>query len=180
MCSPLAVGGAAVNVFSQLAQFKAQQAQAQAETDAWKSGVKSAGKSLNDQTTQEGVRLQQEYESGVEKQLALRREALQAKGTAIASGESGGLSEEMLLEDFDRQKATYTDAVATNMKNQAQQSYWTKQGMLSDAQSRANSTRPTSTGGNSLALGLGVIGAGLDAYNDYHIKKSGDIKSAKK
>ena len=87
----------------------------------------------------------------------------------------------MLLADFDRQKATYTDAVATNLKNQAQQSYWTKQGMLSDAQSRANSTRPTSTtGGNSLALGLGVIGAGLDAYNDYHIKKSGDIKSAKK
>ena len=85
----------------------------------------------------------------------------------------------MLLADFDRQKLTYTDAVATNMKNQAQQSYWTKQGMLSDAQSRANSTRPTSTGGNSSALGLGVIGAGLDAYNDYHIKKSGDIKSAK-
>ena len=122
MCPPSVVAGAAVNVFSQLAQFKAQQAQAQAETDAWRSGVKSAGKSLNDQTTQEGVRLLQEYESGVEKQLTLRREALQAKGTAIASGESGGLSEEMLLADFDRQKATYTDAVATNMKNQAQQS----------------------------------------------------------
>ncbi len=91
------------------------------------------------------------------------------------------MSEELLLADIDRQQATYTDIVASNLKNQAQQSYWNKQGMHADAQSRANANRPTGVGGGSaLGLGLGLAGAGISLYDDYHVKRIKDIKTAGK
>ena len=181
MCAPMAIASFALSTASQVLAFKGQQKQAEAANKAYTDAAISAGKSLNDQTSQEGVRLQQEQASAVEKQLDLRREALQAKGTALASSEGGGLSEELLLADIDRQQATYSDAVATNLRNQFQQSYWNKQGMTADAQSRANANKPTGGAGVSgLGLGLGVLGAGLSTYNDYHIGRTKDIKTAPK
>lgn len=177
----MAIASFAINAASQALAFKAQNEQAKAERASWRSAMDAAGKSLSDQMSQENVRLQQEQASAVEKQLSLRREALQAKGQALASSESGGLSEELLLADIDRQHATYTDAVAENLKNQMQQSYWNKRGWKADAESRANANRPTSTGGSSIALGLGIAGAGLSMYNDYHIKPvKGDITTGGK
>ncbi len=179
MCPPVALASFALSAASQVLAFKGQQAEAQAANKAYTAAAISAGKSLNDQTSQEGVRLQQEQEQAVEKQLSLRREALQAKGEALASSEGGGLSEELLLADIDRQQATYTDIVASNLKNQAQQSYWNKQGMHADAQSRANANRPNHTGsGSALGLGLGILGAGIDLYDTYHVKGVKDIKTA--
>ena len=180
MCAPMAIASFAVSAASQVLAFRAQNAQAKAERAAFESGVKSAGNSLADQTAQEGVRLQQEQAAAVDKQLSLRREAMQAKGEALASSEGGGgMSEELLLADIDRQQATYTDIVATNLQNQAQQSYWNKEGMHAEAESRARAGVPTSTGGGSTAgLGLGILGAGIGMYNDYHIKRNKDIKTA--
>ena len=84
-----------------------------------------------------------------------------------------------MLSVRERQQATYSDAVAATLRNQFQQSYWTKQGMTSDAQSRANADKPTASAGVSgIGLGLGVPGAGLSTYNDYHIGRVKDIKTA--
>lgn len=177
MCAAETILGFGMSAFSQVLAFKAAQEEAEAANRAYTDAAISAGKSMNDQMSQENVRLQQEQEQAVQKQLALRKEALLAKGEALASSEGGGLSEELILADIERQQATYTDMVATNLKNQFQQSYWTKQGMHADAQSRANANRPTG-GPSALGLGLGIAGSALEFYDTYHIKKTKDIKTA--
>ena len=179
MCPPMAIASFGLSAMSQVLAFKSVREQAKAANKAHMDAAVSAGKSLNDQTAQEGVRLQQAQNEAVEKQLSLRKEALQAKGEALASSEGGGLSEELLLADIERQQATYTDIVGSNLKNEFQQSYWNKQGMHADAQSRANANRPNHAGsGSALGLGLGILGAGIELYDTYHIKGTKDIKTA--
>ena len=185
----MAIASFALSAASQVASFKAQNAQAQAQAEAqnaqikaWSDSNMSAAKSLADQTHQENVKMQQEQAKATAEKMQLKREAAQAKGTALASSESGGLSEEMLLANIEREQANYTDVIGQNLENAGLQSYWTKQGMVSQAQSRANSTKPTGgsvTGGSSASLGLGLIGAGVDTYNTYRVKPvKGDIKTA--
>lgn len=177
------------------------QAQAQREAidyqnkinlEAYNAAVQSASKSLDSQTMQENIRVEQEYEAGIHKQVELMKEALRAEGTVLASGENHGLSEEMLLMDIARQRTTYTDVVTENMKKQAVQAYWNKQGMVADAQSRVNANRPNITkqkivmgggytGNSKVALGVGIAGSALDTYSTFHIKKpsAGDIITPK-
>lgn len=187
----MAIATFALSAASQVASFKAQNEQAKAQVKAqneqikaWNESNLSAAKSLADQTHQEDQKLQQEQGATVDKKLALHREAMQAKGSALASSDSGGLSEELLLANYDREKALYTDNLSHNLENAAYQSYWTKQGMVSQAQSRANSTKPVTSsvkGGSALGLGLGIIGAGVDTYNTFHIKNNKkDIATAGK
>ena len=180
MCSPIALIGFAVSAASQVLTFKAQNDMADAENRRYLEAAKSAGKSLADQQSQEGVRMQQVQAQGVEKQLDLRREALRNKGTALASSTGGGLSEELLLADIERQQMDYSDIVAMNVKNEAQQSYWNKVGMVSDAQSRANANKPSGSSGGSVAgLGVGLLGSGLNAYNMYSSSKTPNTKDTK-
>ena len=178
MCPPVAIAGFAVSAMSQVLAFKGAQEEARAANRAYLSAAKSAGKSLADQQAQEGVRLQQEQAQAVEKQLSLRREALKAKGEALASSEGGGLSEELLLADIERQQANYTDIVANNVRNQFQQSRMNREGMVAEARSRANANRPAGGSVSGASLGLGLLGAGIDLYDTYHIRKIKDIKTA--
>lgn len=177
MCAP-AVLTFALSAATQVMAFKAQEYQAASEIAAYKQASDAAGKSLTDQMSQENVRLQQEQAAGVEKNLDLIREAKRARGDILASSQSGGMSEELLLADVERQKASYSDTIAANLENQMQQSYWNKQAMAADAQSRVNANAPTTTGGSNIGLGLGILGAGLPLYESYHIKKvKGDVKT---
>ena len=186
MCAPQALLGFALSAASSVMSFKAQQAQANAQAQAqnaqvkaWQDSIALAGKSLADQTHQENIRMNQVRDVASDKQLDLIREAAKARGTALASSESGGLSEELLLADIERQKEMYSERVSTNVENEALQSYWIKTGMVSYAQSRANASKPTFTpvtGPSTAALGIGLAGAALDSYNTFHIKKpKGDI-----
>ena len=191
MCPPTAIAGAVIGVFGQLATYKAQKAQAEghnaqveAQRKAYEHAKESAGKSLTDQVSLENERLDQVHDQAVDKTLQLRRESLQAKGTALASSESGGLSEEMLLQDLDKQRATFSENIALNIKHEGEQSYWNKEGMRADAQSRVNSNMPTaqyqSSSGAGLGLASGLAGIGVGMWSDYHITKRGDIATAPK
>ena len=73
--------------------FKAQEAQYNAQMEAWRANVKSAGEALNDQTYLENTRMEQTKAQATHKLLELQKETLQAQGTAMASSEGGGLSE---------------------------------------------------------------------------------------
>jgi hypothetical protein len=202
----MAIASFALTAATQVMSFKAAQQQADAQAyaqaqsnaaqiamqnnqiAAWQDAVASAGKSLADQTHQEDTRMNQVRDQAVDKQIDLLREAAQARGTALASSESGGLSEELLLADIERQREMYSERVSKNVENEALQSYWIKTGMVSDAQSRANATKPTfaptssyrpQSGPSGASLGIGVAGAALDSYNMFHIKNpKGDIKTA--
>ena len=198
MCPPLAIAGFAVNAASQVLAFQAQNAQQKAQVTAhnanlaeqkraWEDANKAAGKSLADQTSQEGVRVQQEQQEATEKMLSLRREAMQIKGDVLASSVNGGQSEEMLLLDAERQRASYSDIIANNVRNVRQQSAVNVEGMRAEAESRSNASMPRgsyqsftkTSSGSGLALGLGILGAGIGAYNDYHIKPvKGTVKTA--
>lgn len=189
MCPPMAIASFALSAASQVASFQAQKVQAKAQVDAqnrsieaWKQGVASAGDSLADQTHQESLRMIQEQDAAVQKKLDIRKEMERNKGTALASSDTGGLSEELILAGIERESLGYQDIIGKNLENEAIQSYWNKRGMASQAQSRANATQPTGgsvSGPSTLALGLGIAGAGLDAYNTFHVKPvKGDFKTA--
>jgi hypothetical protein len=194
MCDPIAIAGLAISATSSVLQFKAQNdmadAQAQAAADQYRQSAISAGEALNNSVIQENQRMAQESASAVDKQLSLRNEAARARGVALASGTqgSGGLSETLLLEDIERQRLQYAENVSTNLENQLQQSYWNKQGMYADAQSRINSARSSSSAairqanasrGSVLGLGLDIAGAGLGVANDYRIRNPKDPNSRK-
>jgi hypothetical protein len=180
MCPPAVIGaiGFAANIAGQFATFQAQAQSARASVEAYNAATKSAGESLANQTSQENLRLRQEYAAGVQKQIDLRREAAQVRGTILASSDGGqGLSEELLLANAARDEARYNDIIATNMRNQEQQSYWNKRGMVSEAQSRSNASGPTSGGPSALGLAAGVLGAGVSFYDSLRITPVKDIPS---
>ena len=170
----------AVSAAQSVLTFKAQQAQYAAQMAAWQANVQSAGKSLNDQSTQEGVRLQQQDAMASHKKMELHKEALRAQGTALASSEGGGLSEEMLLQDIERQRLDYSDIIGYNLKNEMLQSEMNVKGMRAEAESRARAGNPGPAPSlNYAALGVGLAGTALDAYSSFHIKpRKGDIKTA--
>lgn len=192
MCSPLVAAqfalaslGAAATHQANSAQTAAANAQVDAQIKAWEHSVKESSKSLADQSSQEGVRVQQEQNRAAEKMLQLRRESKRSVGDVLASSVNGGLSEELIVNNIYRQEADYTDIIANNVKDVMQQSYVNKLGMVSEASSRANNSAPRGnyvSKPSFLGLGLGIAGAGLNAYNAYQIggKTSGDIKTARK
>lgn len=191
MCPPLAIAqialaaaGAFASHQNAAAQAEAANKQVDAQAKAWQHSVRESSKSLADQSAQEGVRVQQEQERAAEKTLQLHRESKRLVGDALASGVNGGLSEELLINDIHRQEANYTDILSNNIKDVAQQSFMNKLGMVSEAQSRANSTAPRGnyvSKPSGFSLGLNILGAGISTYNAYSVKKaSGDVATAGK
>ena len=177
MCSIMGALGFAVNAAQSVLAFKAQQAQYNAQLAAFQANAKAAGDSYEDQTSQEGLRMQQAQAAATEKKMELYKESLRAKGTVLASSEGGGLSEEMLLQDIERQRADYSDIVGYNLRNEMQQSQMNMKGMHAEATSRGMSGNPGPAPSRA-SLGLGLAGAALGAYDSYHVRRAGDIKTA--
>ena len=181
MCSLGIAATMALTAAQSVLTFKAQEAQYNAQMEAWRANVKSAGEALNDQTYLENTRMEQTKAQATHKLLELQKETLQAQGTAMASSEGGGLSEEMLLQDIEKQRADYSDAIAYNLKNEAAQSEFNKKAMHSEAESRARAGNPGPAPSLGMSLGLDLAGAAIDAYSTYHVSapsRRGDIKSA--
>ncbi len=182
MCSLVAAAGLAVSAAQSALAFKAQEAQYNAQLEAFHANAKSAGESYNDQTSQENIRIQQAQTASVDKKMDLHKEAMRATGTALASSEGGGLSEEMLLQDIERQRADYTDIVGYNLKNEMQQSRMNMKGLHAEATSRGQSGNPGPGPSRELTMLTGMSGAALDAFHGLHIKsgkKHGDIATPK-
>lgn len=179
MCTLIGALGFAVSAAQSVLTFKAQQAQYNAQLAAYRANIKSAAQSYNDQTAQEGLKNQQQQVQAVEKQQDLFKESLQSKGTQLASSEGGGLSEEMLLQDIERQRADYSDMVAYNLKNEIAQSQMNMKGMWAQATTRGQHGNP-GPAPSAAGMYLGMAGAALGAYNDYHVKPHQDIMTAPK
>lgn len=179
MCTLIGALGFAVSAAQSVLTFKAQQAQYNAQLAAYRANIKSAAQSYNDQTAQEGLKNQQQQVQAVDKQQDLFRESLQSKGTQLASSEGGGLSEEMLLQDIERQRADYSDMVAYNLKNEIAQSQMNMKGMWAQATARGQHGNP-GPAPSAAGMYLGMAGAALGAYNDYHVKPHQDIMTAPK
>lgn len=179
MCTLIGALGFAVSAAQSVLTFKAQQAQYNAQLAAYQANIKSAAQSYNDQTAQEGLKNQQQQVQAVDKQQDLFRESLQSKGTQLASSEGGGLSEEMLLQDIERQRADYSDMVAYNLKNEIAQSQMNMKGMWAQATTRGQHGNP-GPAPSAAGMYLGMAGAALGAYNDYHVKPHQDIMTAPK
>lgn len=179
MCTLIGALGFAVSAAQSVLTFKAQQAQYNAQLAAYRANIKSASQSYNDQTAQEGLKNQQQQVQAVEKQQDLFKESLQSKGTQLASSEGGGLSEEMLLQDIEKQRADYSDMVAYNLKNEIAQSQMNMKGMWAQATARGQHGNP-GPAPSAAGMYLGMAGAALGAYNDYHVKPHQDIMTAPK
>lgn len=177
MCSMIGALGFALNAAQTVLTFKAQQAQYEAQAAAYQANMKSAADSYHDQTAAEGVRNQEQQTQAVQKKLDLYKENLQSKGSTLASSEGGGLSEEMLLQDIERRRADYSDIVGYNLRNEIAQSQRNMKGMRAQANTRAQQLHPGEAPDSS-GMWLGIAGAALGAYNQYHVTPHADIKTA--
>lgn len=187
MCSVMGALSFAMGAAQSVLTFKAQQEQYAAQVNqynaqvaAYQANIKSAGDSYHDQTTAEGIKDQQQQAEAVNKKLDLYKESMRAKGTTMASSEGPGLSEELLLQDIERQRADYSDIVGYNLRNEINQSQLNMKGMQSQATTRGMQGNPgqppSAPSAGGLLLGLG--GAALGAYSNYHVAPHKDIKTA--
>ena len=164
-------------------QYAAQKAQYDAQLAAYEANKANAAASYQDQLNAEGVRNQQQQNEAVNKKLELYRESLRAKGTTLASSEGPGLSEELLLQDIERQRADYSDIVGYNLRNELYQSQRNMKGMWAQAMSRGQQGNPgvaplAPSSPSSSGLYIGLAGAALGAYNNFHVTPHADIQTA--
>ena len=187
MCSLMGVlsfaVGAAQSVLTfqaQKAQYAAQKAQYDANLAAYQRNMKSAATSYHDQTAAEGIKNQQQQAEAVNKKMDLYKESMRAKGTTLASSEGPGLSEEMLLQDIERQRADYSDVVGYNLRNEIDQSQRNMKGMWAQAMSRGQQGNPgvAPVEPSSAGMYIGLAGAALGAYNNFHVTPHQDIQTS--
>lgn len=176
MCSLMGALSFAVGAAQSVLTFKAQQAQYEAQVAAYQANIQSAGQSYQDQTMAEGIKNQQQQAEAVNKKEDLYKESLRAKGQILASSEGPGVSEELLLQDIERQRADYSDIVGYNLRNEIAQSQLNMKGMQSQAETRARAGNP-GPAPSSTGMWLGIGGAALGAYNQYHVTPHQDIMS---
>lgn len=177
MCSLMGALSFAVSAAQSVMTFQAQKAQYNAQLAAYRANMKSAGESYEDQTAAEGVRNQQQQTEALNKKLDLYKESMRAKGTTLASSEGTGLSEQLLLQDIERQRADYSDIVGYNLRNEIDQSQRNMKGMWAQAMTRGQQGNP-GPAPSSAGLYLGLAGAALGAYNNFHVAPHGDIQTA--
>ena len=187
MCSLMGVLGFAVSAAQSVLTFKAQQAQyaaqkAQYEANlaAYHANMEHAARSYHDQTNAVGVRDKQRQTEAVQKKMDLYRESMRAKGTTLASSEGPGLSEELLLQDIERQRADYSDIVGYNLRNEIDQSQRDMKGLWAQATSRGRQGNPgvAPVEPSSAGLYIGLAGSALGAFNQYHVPPHADIQTA--
>lgn len=181
MCPPQVIAGVQIvaSAMSNMLAIKAQNQQADIQNQMRASNIANATKAQAEGQSQVNLNLTQEQAAVADKAAELRMEALQAKGTALASAENEGQSLESLLFDFDRQKARYNTTMQKNLENVFTQGAADKQGVSANAASQIDAIAPAAKASPVSAV-IGTLGTALDAYHIYSKKpKSKDIGSAK-
>lgn len=177
------------------AEQQRQQAQAQANYQAAQASEYARVSDLNNkaavqeyvnQSAAERITQMQEQESASEQIQATQREALEKKGTMLASTNAAGGALSMLMADYDRQEAMHKDSIRHQYEMNAVGHEINIGAFKDKAQNRIDSqgryiSPGVSSGGNSfLTTALGIGGSAVNAfglYDKYSGKRPANIKS---
>lgn len=176
------------------AEQQRQQAQAQANYQAAQANEYARVASLNNkaavqeyvnQSAAERIAQMQEQESTSEQIQETQREALEKKGTMLASTNAAGGALNMLMADYDRQEAIRKDNIRHQYEMNAVGHELNIGAFKDKAQNRidtqANYVSPGVSSSNSfLSTALGIGSAAVNAfglYDKYSSKRPADIKS---
>ncbi|WP_298996900.1 hypothetical protein [uncultured Desulfovibrio sp.] len=165
------------------AEQQRQQAEAQSEYQSAQAAEYARASNLNNkaavqeyanQSAAERITQMQEQAATSEKIQETQREALEKKGTMLASTNAAGGALTMLMADYDRQEGVRKDSLRQQYDMNAVSHEINIAGMRDKAQNRINSqANYVSPGVNSpntfLTTALGIGSAAVDAYGQ-HLK----------
>lgn len=174
-----------------------EQAQAQAEYQAAQASEYARVSDLNNkaavqeyvnQSAAERITQMQEQAATSEKIQETQREALEKKGTMLASTNAAGGALNMLMADYDRQEALHKESYRQQYDMNAVSHEINIAGMRDKAQNRINSqanyVSPGVSSSNSfLTTALGIGSSAITAYgyyDKYKNKGADNIKAVKK
>lgn len=171
MCDPttLAVASFAMGAVGQYSQYSAQSAQAAAQNNAYEQNRINALASMREDYKQLNTRQMQEAESASLEAQKRQAQAQRELATArVGAGEAGisGLSVEGILRDISGLALNDTDAINRGADWNINQIQAEKSGVRSSTQGRISSQSRGSKS-SPWTLGLGIAGAGIDAYTGY-------------
>lgn len=176
------------------AEQQRQQAQAQANYQAAQANEYARAADLNNkaavqeyvnQSAAERITQMQEQEAASEKIQETRREALEKKGTMLASTNAAGGALNMLMADYDRQESIHKDNIRHQYEMNAVGHEINIAGFRDKAQNRIDSQARyvapgVSTGNSFLTTALGIGSAAVNAYglyDKYKSKRPANIKA---
>ena len=155
--------------------YVSQQQTAAAQLDAQQKNINNNAKAANTAMIQSVEDLQarelQERAATALRVDNAKTRTMQAKGTALASSDSAGLSLNALMSDYDRQYQTYADAQYTQLGYTTEQLGRQREGFYSQAESRINSVPLTPVTGGSIGGSLLSVGSSaLSSYRDFAVR----------
>jgi hypothetical protein len=179
------------------AEQQRQQAESQAEYQTAQAAEYARVSDLNNkaavqeyanQSAAERITQMQEQAATSEKIQETQREALEKKGTMLASTNAAGGALTMLMADYDRQEGMRKDSLRQQYDMSAVSHEINIAGMHDKAQNRINSqanyVSPGVSSSNSfLTTALGIGSSAITAYgyyDKYSNKRADDIKAVKK
>lgn len=202
MCEPSTLFGAAsfaLGLVSSVASMSAQQQQAQAQAAyqeaqaaeyarAAEQNNKAAIQEYVAQTAAERTKQAQENQSASEEMQAVQREALEKKGTMLASTNAAGGALNMLLADYDRQEGLAKDNIRHQMEMNAVDhdinvaTYKDRaQNRIDSQQNYVSMSSPSPNTALGLALGIGQAAfQGFSTWNSIDSKGSKDVSKTGK
>lgn len=144
------------------ASIMGQSAKAEAQNSVYRSNAIAANSAAIEKYAQEQLNLMQTAAKATEDRNNLQREKALASGTAKASSENEGISNNLVQLDIDRQRAHQEGVVNTNERNAKVQTSANMEAIEAEAKSRINSvekgTQPDLIGSIISGLGPAVLG----------------------
>lgn len=151
-----------------------QQAQAAEYARVAELNNQAAVKEYAEQSAAERMGQMQEQQAAAQADQEVQIEALQKKGTMLASTNASGMALDYLMADYDRQEASRRDAIRQQYEMHSANADLTVSGYRDKAQNRINSQQrfiaaPSTynSGMNVLGTALGIGGAALTGWETY-------------
>jgi hypothetical protein len=171
MCDPisLAVTSFMVSAGSSVMQYQAANEQADAQNQLYANNAANAKRSYTAEMQQNGLRMEQERDAAGEKSFDNMLDTRAKVATAtVGAGEAGvtGLSVESLINDIYGAGGRTNDRIKHNEEMTLTQLATEQQGIEARRIDRTNSVKK-GVAPSSLALGLNIASAGLNAGTSY-------------
>lgn len=191
MCPPAIAGAAAaissmsastmfavslgVSALSAGAKYMAQSAQANAQYEAQQENMNrtydAAVKNMVQQTSDLHARESQAKASTALDLVQKQAAAARAEATARASSESAGVSFDSMMDDYERQYASYADTQMQQLGFDVEQMGRTREAIQSQAQSRVNGVPTTPIMQPSLlSTGASMLSSTFNAYDKFSVR----------
>lgn len=136
MCWQMALG-----IASTAAQFAAQTEAANQQNRYYAQNAMAANADAVEKYAQEQLARIQEEAKATQERINTKTEVMKTKGTALASSENGGMSENQVLRDIERQGAKQSNVTSVNEKNMKIQSEANIDAVTREAEGRINSVK---------------------------------------